>query len=931
MAQGRALIMPDEDARLAESHAYPTKQEGVVTVKSSRPATFFDHVKQALELFNDPAQLGERSPLATPYVLGETLHGTAATPLARGQALGALIERAAETLWGGPLPTDGEAMLAMATGEAAAAGRYDGLILELNYFKQRFRPAPRNQADVYSDFLHISRPTHDRHLRAAIEHLGAVLLQQLRPAIHLEQPAPPSMLVGRETLLAQTLSDLAAGHTVCLTGPGGVGKTALGATIAERRPLRFWYTFRPGLNDQLASLLFALGSFLHQNGASALWQQLIAERGRIAEGSLVLGLILSDLAELPTPPLLCFDEIDTLRPASQDHARIGHIQVIELLDSLRGRVPLLTIGQRALWAGASMYEVTTLDQAQFAVWLQSQQIAHTDADIAYLHTYTAGNLRLAELCLALYKASPDALLSDVLEQLPRSHALLPLWLRLERGLAPAELQLLQALSVFRSAAPADAWEVADSAQAAVLSRLIERRLVQHDDRGGVALLPALRTIVYTELPVEQREELHSAAAQIRAERGAYTAAAYHLAQAGQPEAAIDLWYAQRTNEIEQGQAASALAIFSQISPRRLAARQRKLLLLIRAELHALAGEPERVVADLTQEPWPEDDPATPEALLRLGQATDAQGRPEQALEIYRQGLDAVVALLHQGTQLHVQRSLTNMRQREVEHAWREANLARFNAEITLGIVNEQRGDYATASAHYTTALTIAEQFHYRAGIAQSHHYLAMLAGRRQDLETALPHFTQAISFYERVGDRVNREVVRSNLASAFIQVRQFAAALEPAEQALRFFSAMGNSARVAQNASNLAEAHAELNNLDQAGHYANLVLQQEEPQSHPYALYTLGTVARRRGDLKQAERSYDQSRRIAEMNDDSYLAAFAWRALGETALARGDNAQAEQCFAHALTLFQRLNLPDEIRETERLAIHDDASSAESEA
>jgi tetratricopeptide (TPR) repeat protein len=208
--------------------------------------------------------------------------------------------------------------------------------------------------------------------------------------------------------------------------------------------------------------------------------------------------------------------------------------------------------------------------------------------------------------------------------------------------------------------------------------------------------------------------------------------------------------------------------------------------------------------------------------------------------------------------------------------------------------------------------------------ATTHHYLALLAGRRHDLAAAGAHFEQAIVFYERVGDQVNREVVRSNLASVSIQARQFAAALEPASQALRFFAAMGNSVRVAQNASNLAEAHAELGNLEDAERNVQIVLGQEEPQSHPYALYTLGTVYRRRGNWRAAARYYEQSRRIAEANDDAYLLAFACRALGEVIRGEGQAERAREHFGQALALFTRLNIPDEVRETERLAAQGDA-------
>ena len=148
---------------------------------------------------------------------------------------------------------------------------------------------------------------------------------------------------------------------------------------------------------------------------------------------------------------------------------------------------------------------------------------------------------------------------------------------------------------------------------------------------------------------------------------------------------------------------------------------------------------------------------------------------------------------------------------------------------------------------------------------------------------------------------------------------------------MRFFEAMGNSFRTAQNASNLAEAHAELGNLDEAERHARAVLGLEEPQSHPYALYTLGTVGLRRGDLAQAERSYDQSRRIAEINDDAYLLAFAWRALGEVARARGHEDGAQAALAQAAELFRRLGIAEELRRTEALAAQADANRRANDA
>ena len=94
-------------------------------------------------------------------------------------------------------------MVADVATEAAMQGqgdRYYCLILELNYRRRCYKPAPKNQAEIYNDILHISRPSHDRHLAQAVERLGALLLQRLRPTIRPEQPTLPMHLIGRDDL-----------------------------------------------------------------------------------------------------------------------------------------------------------------------------------------------------------------------------------------------------------------------------------------------------------------------------------------------------------------------------------------------------------------------------------------------------------------------------------------------------------------------------------------------------------------------------------------------------------------------------------------------------------------------------------------------------------------------------------------------------------
>lgn len=911
-----------------------------MTEQPVRTATFFEQVKAALLHYPDAHWLGTHSPLAAPYFLGAALHGAAPSPTERGLALLTVFEKTLESLWGGPLPTDAQAMLNAVAAETAAqgqGGRYHCLILELNYRRRCFKSAPKSQAAIYNDILHISRPTHDRHLAQAVDQLGVLLLQRLRPTLRPEQPTAPATLIGRETLRADLLHALGAGQCVSLTGAGGMGKSSLGAAITEQwnSPAVFWYTLRPTFNDQLDSLLFALGYFLHQQGASTLWQQLIADGGHLKQPHLALGLVRTDLAALTQPALLCFDELDFLRPLTLDQPNPKHVQLLEFIDSLRTHVPLLLIGQRAFWESDAVYRVDGLTEAQLATLLTTWAIPATTEEVARLHAYTSGNPRLTELCGALYLSKPQEPFTAVLDDLPQAPALLPLWHRLERRLPAHERRLVQALSVFRTPAPADAW-AADNAEpgsneAAVLPYLISRRLVRQDEQGGVALLPALRQVIYAELPVETREQYHLQAAAIRAERGEYTAAAYHLAHADQTEAAVALWYANRTTEINRGQARAALAIFEQISLRRLGAKRQKELQLLRSELYQLFGEPTKVVENLSAVPWPPTEATSVDAALLLGKALDLQGQTDAARTAYADGLTVATGLLSKMVYLHTQRSLSSLHERDMGLAWQEANRARYLAENMVGTLHEQSGQLEAAHTHYTTALALAQTINDQAGMARNYHNLGNLACRRLQIEEAIRCYNLAMASHQQIGDRVGMEYARSGLVTTYMQATRYQEVIAPAQQALTFFQSMGDSFWTALNGSNLAEAYTELGSLSEAERYAALVLEQEEPHSHPYALFTLGRVREQQQRLSEAELYLSQARKVAELNQDHYLLAYIWEALGKIYQSSDKVDAARAAFTQAQQTFQTLHITQKVEALAHLVAELDASPSDRDA
>ena len=903
--------------------------------RHSKATTFYEHLRLALDLYNNPQRLGEESPLAAPYFLGHALEQAADTATGRGLALRAEFDHALEALWGGTaLPNRGELLAAVdkERNSGTHGPCYDFFLLDLNYCQQCYTPVPTSQSQIYNDILHISRATHDRHLRSAVKRLGEILLKRLRPSLRLEEPVLPPELIGRQSLVDTCLEALATGQSVALVGAGGIGKTALGATISEcwESPAVFWFTIRPTFNDNLSSLLFALGHFLHKHIASTLWLQLVADGGQLKDLNLALGLARSDLENLPYRPLLCIDEVNFLQSTDPDRESPQHTQLLAFIEELSNTAPLLLMGQRGVLEADVIRLLDGLTQTDLAAWLRREQINFSNDDLERLHFYTGGNARLIELCIALHlSASANSALGDTISQLPQSPAIDALWQRLQRRLSTQERGFLWTLSVFRSAVPDDGWyleadETEDEKNAIVtiMDNLLRRRLIRREGQGGLSLLPALRETIYTNLAIETREELHLKAADIRIERGEYTAAAFHYWRGSQPQRAVETWFAHRAEEIARGQGATALALFEQISQNGLDKRQAQELALLRAELYQLAGKPQRIVETLAQTDWPADDEMGADADLLAGRAMRAQGNATGAMAHFENGLTTLARLHQKASRIYFHRSQTHLHQREMDDAWREAKLSLCQAETIQGNIEEHRGNFVEARKHYMRVLDAAKEANHVAWVANAHQNLGNMAGRQQQIEVAIQHFEETMQLYEQQGDRFSMETTRSNMAGMYIQAAIFDAAIEPAARALAFFQRMRDPYWIALNAANLAEAQSELGLLAEAEEHAMLVFEQEEPHLHPYALFTMGRIRTLQDQTEEAQLYYEQSRQIADMNEDRFLLAYAWRALGEIQMQQQQKEEGRHALAEALTLFHSMDMSTEAERTQQSLCQD---------
>jgi tetratricopeptide (TPR) repeat protein len=845
---------------------------------------FRQQLTRALERFHEPKWLEEHSPLATPYFLGNYLSQSGAdnTVEENGEALRELIQETLQSL-----QQDGE----------EAKEQYD--LLRWSFIWPK--PVPQICAD-----LNISRATYYRYRRKAIAQLEKALVQRLRPSLRLEDPPTKSPMVGRTKIASQCLDALQAGKTIAVTGSIGVGKTTLGTYLAacwQSQPV-FWFTLRPRLNDHLHSVLFTLAFFLHRQGRSSLWLQLIAGMDSKPEQhnrEMTLSLLRHDLKEMnENPPLLCFDDVDLLRPLESEQ----HAQVQVFLESLRGLAPIIFIGQQVTLDVDHHQSLGGLAPSEVKAMLRQANIELSEADREVLARFTHNVPYLLELFIFLHRSGEP--MADILADISTTPSAEFLFSRIWQRLREDERRLLAGLSVFRRPVPADAWVDSDG-----LKRLITRLFVLQGKSGHLSTIPALQSIIYSQLSAEDREILHLDAATVRSERGDYTAAAYHLIRGGRPATAIRLWDAHWRQEVDQGHSAAALSMFAAISAISLPPPERETLVLLRSRLRLLAGDYSGIMRDLHAARW-QDPLHKAQAKRMAGDVSYERGQIDKAIESYQDGIQTLHDLEYEMASSYKEMAKAYAHKPDLDAAWRAAQLARYEVENMMGSIQSDRGYFGEAKVHFEQALVLAQGLNHIEGEGKTRNNLAWVLKQQGDYKEANFQWERAGECYRQIGRLTLLAGIKVNQAAAWTQMGKGEAAVPLLEEALSVFETLGFARGIAITHYNLAETFLALGNMEAAERYAWRSIEDKEPSILPANLYVLAEVRLAQERFHEAESFSRNAIEAATKNQQLLSLAYAYRTLAKCNLLQEKIEAGKRALEQALNLFQQLELPHEI-------------------
>ena len=672
----------------------------------------------------------------------------------------------------------------------------------------------------------------------------------------LLEPAPVHpRFVGRERELALYRQMLAEERFIIISGLAGVGKTTLGARLAQEAAADpnqiFWFTFDNQQKNSSEALLRGLAVFLKGHGQPDLARYLDGEINTQKPLDLTakLNLFITGLGS--GDYLLCFDDFHLVK----DHPDIALLfkQIRDRYPGPRAPLParFILIGRDVPQAMQYLMPepLGGLDEGDTRTFLQVNGVTLSNAQYRRLWRATTGNAKMLELCvLLLARLAGDASAVDsFLQSMPRQHDLREFVMgEIYAALAAKEKIVAKALSIFPTAVEQAALEailtgadpaladwsnddVADLAD--LLHALADKHVVAETPGGQIGCHSLVREYSYRLLTDQACRCFHGRAAAYYEQQRRYVAAAYHHLERGADETAAGLLAANCRAIIYAGEAGVMLEQLARFRRERLTSPRWVAVCQTRGAAHEIRGECQA-------------------ALTAYGAGLEDAGEEKTRAELLRK----------------------------------------------IGHVYMVSGDPAQAIAHCQQSLAISAALDDPAGIADAHHDMGWAAYRLGRLEDADAHFTTSLADGERLGDRLRQAKADLGLGAIRYSEGRMVEAQARYEAARRGFHQNNERVREARALNNLGLVSLALGDRERtlANCQQAVAIWREigDIDGLRTGINNIGYAHLRSGNYEQAIEAYEQLADLAQATGHRRMLSIAYAGLADAQRSSGNLAQA---------------------------------------
>ncbi|MCB0158242.1 MAG: CHAT domain-containing protein [Caldilineaceae bacterium] len=585
--------------------------------------------------------------------------------------------------------------------------------------------------------------------------------------------------VGRVAELEFYEQQLREGQIAVIAGMSGVGKTALGAALAQRVcvPAKiFWHTFQP--DSGLDVVIWKLAAFLAWRAQPELWRMLqgiSANDGKLPPLEILIDYVVQMVSGRGF--LLCFDNfeyvehapvMDALVESLGRQVRAGHLSLIVVSGS---RPDFVREADFAPLSGLS------LDDARLLI--EHLELNLPPTLLEQLHELVEGNVELLIMAgdVLRHANGTDAALDRLVRADNIQQYLLD---ELDNTLSDGERDVESATAVLGHPSTRDAIETTlDRTELdQTIKGLCDRFLLRHHEHESLRVYDqhSILRIFYYEHPSRQRRlEMHRRAGEhyLRIEPDAYRAA-WHFTRAGDVEQAAMLLANDTAQFINAGAASAVVGLLLELDGHELSPLLAARCHVARAKLQTFLGEVE--AAQVAYET----------ALERLATVIDVAAARSVTVQAYL-GLGELQRYAEP-------RSAIAWLLRARDAAAQEPDDLRAEVEIQLGMAQINTGEFDDALTALETGLALLSPK------AKSLRATALLNignvhGYRGDLEASTAYARQALAIAQEMYDYNRMVAILQNLGVDQAYAGDWDAAMTSTQQARELALQIGDVRR----------------------------------------------------------------------------------------------------------------------------------------
>jgi tetratricopeptide (TPR) repeat protein len=789
--------------------------------------------------------------------------------------------------------------------------------------------------------------------RPLVEGIPMAGYEELYPSKSLCTVTREEIFVGREAKMIEVIRQMQTARLVTLTGPGGIGKTALARQVALWHAER--HLFRDGVIEVnlenvrddgglLSQLAYALGV---KPDSVRPWDTI---RAALAGHRLVL----LDGAENLTPQAVgCLSDqllgrLEELHLLVTSHAPLHLVKYEQCIE-----VDELPVGHGE-WIGPAeeMFIAYTPQKRQAEIVLEHFNAVREIC--RELGGYPLGIL-LEAAQLSDERETPESLLkalrANMVEALsyaqaaglPERHKSVGAAMKSSYDrLSAAARQLLAHIAVFPGGASEKMLKDLEGLEEArwkeAERELRELGLVRWE-QGRYRMLPPIRAWAQTTLPADELNVYRLRAARWLAEHAKMWNAMLtpgEKRRAAAPKTAQEV--GQKVEEVESEVMLEALKVFARERENLLAAvdwayNDQDWPLVVRLagnlagffNLRALWDDwvwtHERALEAARRAGDRHGEGAT---LNNLGNVYAQQGRWEEAIVCYEKALETFRELRNRQGEGQTLMGLGSVYLQQGR--WEEAivnyekaleifrKLGDRHGEgatlMNLGNVYQLQGRWEEAIANYEKALEIFRKLGDRHGEAQTLGNLGNVYAQQGRWEEAIANYEKALEIFRKLGDRHGEGQTLTNLGLVYAQQGRWEEAIANYEKDLEICRALGDRHGEGQTLTNLGNVYTQQGRWEEAMacYEESLRIKRAlgDRQGEGATLMGLGNVYRLQGRWEEAIANYEKALEIFRELGDRHSEGKTLSNIGNVYQLQGRWEEAIACYEKALETFRAL-------------------------